>query len=80
MHASAVGNSSRTAAAVVKEMLNFGFFVACPVAENDLPHLQNLMRAIEEFAREESYGIGRLAFCADCISLSCNPDEKGGGL
>ncbi len=73
MHAVAVGNSSRTVAAVLRKMLRLGFFVGCPVAESDPPHLQKLMLAIEEFARTESYDINGMAFCADCISLSCNP-------
>ena len=79
MHAVAVGNSSRTVAAVLREMLSFGFFAPCPVAESDPQHLQKLMLAIEEFALTESYGIDAMAYCADCISLSCNPTHVEGG-
>jgi hypothetical protein len=73
LHAAAVGSSSRTAAAVIEEMLTLGMFAPCPVSNGDKPHLRALMAAINAFAIEESRGIDHMAFCADCISLSCNP-------
>lgn len=75
----AVGSNSRTVAAVLVEMLQLGIFAPCPIAKGDPPHLQTLMLAIEEFARSESRNIDGLAYCADCISLSCSPPTQALG-